>query len=339
MSIIMAVYNTENYLECSIKSVINQTYLNWELICVNDGSTDNSYKILSEFASRDGRIKLFDQPNCGIASKVRNIALQYVGGEYVFVLDSDDYISKECLSNCVQRAIDTDSDCVMPDMHMIDSDSKILRLFVGIDGDREIILDPKSAVEQSMEWNISGLGLWKTALVNRFGYDTSGMNGDEYSTRLFLLNSNKVTFCDGIYYYLIHQQSTTRNFSLKVMDVYSVSFKLIKLLQDNDFTCDVINRFKLTILKDIVFRYSKYLKNKKHLTNEQILRCEGIVRQTYDSIVTTSTIRDIKQLGSMTDKILLTVFYPNYSAFLFWSKSYNILGNLLNPIFKSLLKR
>ena len=91
ISIIMPVYNDETKLENSIGSVINQTLNELELICVDDGSTDNSLNILHSFAEEDNRIRIFSQKNQG-AGKARNKGLKEANGEYIAFLDSDDYI-------------------------------------------------------------------------------------------------------------------------------------------------------------------------------------------------------------------------------------------------------
>lgn len=90
ISVIMPVYNCEQFLEESINSVLNQTLQEWELLCVDDGSTDNSLEILKEYQQRDKRIKVYAQENQG-AGVARNLALEYAQGEYVAFLDADDY--------------------------------------------------------------------------------------------------------------------------------------------------------------------------------------------------------------------------------------------------------
>ena len=92
-SIIMPVYNTALYLKQSIQSVIEQTYENWELICVNDGSTDDSLEICEHYAKQDSRIKVFSKVNEGV-SVARNFGLKKVTGERVIFLDADLYILK-----------------------------------------------------------------------------------------------------------------------------------------------------------------------------------------------------------------------------------------------------
>ncbi|MBQ2886923.1 MAG: glycosyltransferase, partial [Alphaproteobacteria bacterium] len=89
ISVIMPVYNTASFLRKSIESVLNQTFINFELICVNDGSTDNSLDILNEYASRDSRIIIINQENMGL-SCARNSGLEVARGEYIAFIDSDD---------------------------------------------------------------------------------------------------------------------------------------------------------------------------------------------------------------------------------------------------------
>lgn len=89
ISIIIPVYNAEKYLRACLDSVLAQTYKNWEAICVNDGSSDNSAQILKEYAAKDTRFHIINQPNGG-GSSSRNRALQAINGQYVAFLDNDD---------------------------------------------------------------------------------------------------------------------------------------------------------------------------------------------------------------------------------------------------------
>ncbi len=94
ISVIVPVYNKELYLERCLDSVINQTYKNLEIICVNDGSSDNSGKILDEYAKKDDRIKVIHKENGGVSS-ARNKGLVVATGVFVGFIDSDDYIEPE----------------------------------------------------------------------------------------------------------------------------------------------------------------------------------------------------------------------------------------------------
>lgn len=90
VSIIMPAYNAGNTIEKSIESVLNQTYLNWELIIVNDGSEDNTWKIMQDFAKKDDRIKVYSNDINLKVAKTRNVALKNSKGKYIAFLDSDD---------------------------------------------------------------------------------------------------------------------------------------------------------------------------------------------------------------------------------------------------------
>ena len=91
ISVIIPIYNVENYISRCLDSVINQTYKKIEIICVDDGSPDNSIKILKEYEEKDNRIRIIRQENKGL-SGARNTGIKNSKGEYIFFLDSDDWL-------------------------------------------------------------------------------------------------------------------------------------------------------------------------------------------------------------------------------------------------------
>lgn len=94
LTIIVPIYNTENYLSECIDSILNQSYKNIELILINDGSTDNSGFICDEYSRRNKRIKIIHTENKGV-SHARNIGLSIAKGEYITFVDSDDFVSHD----------------------------------------------------------------------------------------------------------------------------------------------------------------------------------------------------------------------------------------------------
>ena len=109
ISVIVPVYNVENYISKCLDSILAQTHSDLEVICVNDGSTDNSGKILDEYATRDSRVKVFHQENGGVSS-ARNLALENVSGEYIGFVDSDDYVAPDMYSSLLSALEDQDAD-------------------------------------------------------------------------------------------------------------------------------------------------------------------------------------------------------------------------------------
>jgi len=138
VSIIIPVFNSENLLTDCLMSVKNQTLSDIEIICIDDGSTDNSFKILKDFSNGDDRFKIFHQENSG-AGFSRNVALEKVTGDFVLFLDSDDWIEKDTCEKLYNQAINLNSDLVLFDAvrHLPDNQSMDLIHFLGEDSNKD----------------------------------------------------------------------------------------------------------------------------------------------------------------------------------------------------------
>lgn len=112
ISIIIPVYNVEQFLRECLDSVVNQTLRNIEIICVNDGSTDKSLAILEEYRKKDSRITVISQENRG-PSAARNRGMQHARGEYIYFIDSDDYIELDALEKASQIATKNHLDVIL----------------------------------------------------------------------------------------------------------------------------------------------------------------------------------------------------------------------------------
>ncbi len=109
VSIIVPVYNCEDYLERCLDSIKGQTLTDWECIVIDDGSSDNSGAVLERYASKDSRFRVIHQENRGV-SAARNAGLDVAAGEYVGFVDSDDWIESDMFSILYKEALDTGSD-------------------------------------------------------------------------------------------------------------------------------------------------------------------------------------------------------------------------------------
>lgn len=112
ISVIVPVYNTGRYLNRCMDSIINNDYKNLEIICINDGSTDESLNILREYEAKDNRIVVVDVSNGGV-SKARNIGLERASGEFICFIDSDDWIHKKFFSTLLYFAEKTKAEIVV----------------------------------------------------------------------------------------------------------------------------------------------------------------------------------------------------------------------------------
>lgn len=111
ISVIIPVYNVAEYLESCLNSVLAQTFRDIEIICINDGSTDNSLEILQQYAQRDKRVKIIDQENKGL-SEARNVALNIAQGEFIAFIDSDDFYAQNFLELLLNAQKTTGADIV-----------------------------------------------------------------------------------------------------------------------------------------------------------------------------------------------------------------------------------
>lgn len=122
ISIVLPVYNMEHYLKATIDSILSQSYTDFELICIDDGSTDNSMTLLNEYASRDSRISVYSQHNAG-PGVTRNNGLNKATGKYVMMLDADDIYHSDMLELLHSKAIQLDADIVACKSNRFDNET------------------------------------------------------------------------------------------------------------------------------------------------------------------------------------------------------------------------
>lgn len=122
VSVIVPVYNAEQYLQKAIESILTQSLSNIEIICVNDGSTDSSKKILSKYKSEDKRIRVIDKPNGGYG-KAMNIGIDAARGAYIGIVEPDDYIKPAMYETLYREAHKNDLDFIRSDYYRLTTDS------------------------------------------------------------------------------------------------------------------------------------------------------------------------------------------------------------------------
>ena len=169
VSVIVPVYNANSYLSNCIDSIVNQTYHNIEIICVNDGSTDNSLELLEEYENKDNRIIIINKTNEGVSS-ARNNALGLIRGEYTLFVDADDWINPDTIEVSMNAIDSTGSDVVIwsyvserrkgsSEKHIFENDilfsseevmDKIQRRLVGLIGSE--LSHPEQADSLSTVW-------------------------------------------------------------------------------------------------------------------------------------------------------------------------------------------
>lgn len=215
ISIIVCVYNAEKYLQESLDSILRQEYKNFEVICVNDGSTDNSESLINEYQAKDSRVRLINKENGGVAS-AKNAGVNSAKGEYVFFVDADDYISEDYLDKAINKIIETGADAVMGEMyHFLDNGNTMPPEHI-YDINKQIT--GKEALIKSINWEVHSSVLWKRSIYDGVSYDQSSLFADELTLRILYGKCKKVAFCKGRYYYRINPDSVTKKISPKIFE-------------------------------------------------------------------------------------------------------------------------
>lgn len=126
VSIIIPVFNKDKYISATIESILRQKFTDYEVIAVNDGSTDNSLQILKKYEEKDSRLFVIDIPNGGV-SNARNVGLSYASGEWIQFLDGDDKIDEEYLENAVEIAEAVNADILFTKFQMVNSIGQVVK--------------------------------------------------------------------------------------------------------------------------------------------------------------------------------------------------------------------
>lgn len=215
VSIVVAVYNTEAYLPRCIQSVLAQTYENWELILIDDGSTDGSLGVCEKFAEQDSRIFVYHQENGGVA-RVRNFGIATHKGEYLTFLDSDDLLAPDTISDMLDVALSENADIVECDYVRFGTDSELAELLELASKTDTAIKNYTSKeflseliAEKKMHQLVCGKLYHKPVLIIPF--PEGKFVEDEYWTFRTIDVANKITILEKPFYLYYFRPDSTMN--------------------------------------------------------------------------------------------------------------------------------
>lgn len=225
ITVVVPVYNVENYLRKCLDSIIAQTYKNIEIIVVNDGSTDTSGEICKEFAEIDHRIIYIEQENAGL-SAARNTGLENMSGDYVTFVDSDDWIELDYVETLYKKITQYQADIAVGNYYSFNESEGMFYFHILGDSYYEKVYDNISIFEnlyESQEMKnfalISAWGkLYKARLFEQLRFDVGKLGEDGYlNQKIYLLAEKIVYIHKGIYSYRIRNNSLSRTWTEKWM--------------------------------------------------------------------------------------------------------------------------
>lgn len=262
-SIVMPVYNGEKYLKAAIDSILNQSFDSWELLIIDDGSTDSSVEIIKNY--NDSRIHLQHIEHSGSANIARKSAFSVAKGKYIQILDCDDYISQDFLQKHYQRLCETDADCVLCDMHYVTDDGKVLNIWTAIQNKYDNILTGLEAFYYSIDWKIHAVFCTRTEIVNNNYIDNKILNGDELFSRVLFTKCKNVVFDDGIYYYRQNTNSTTLSGKniIQQYETMNTMYELIEFAKSITSEECILRKVNTEYFKSLI-RFQQRLNNEKN---------------------------------------------------------------------------
>lgn len=215
VSVLVAIYNAEQFLRQCLDSLRGQTLAECQFLCVDDCSTDSSVSIIKEYAAQDSRFQLLHTPVNSGHSVARNLGLSFARGEYITMLDADDWLSPDALSQSYAVATQGDGfDCVMFRLMMYNEWDHTQNPFPSLQFDAPI--SGQEAFRLSLDWQVHGYYILRREIHLQYPYDATFRvyTDDNITTRLHLLHSRSVAFSKGEYYYRQHADSITHKYSV-----------------------------------------------------------------------------------------------------------------------------
>ena len=213
VSIIMPVYNAERYLDATVESLLNQTHKNIELICVNDGSKDNSLEILRKVEKEDGRLLVIDKENEG-PSRARNIGISKATGDYICFVDSDDFVERTMLQQLVAAAETNEADVVVFGIDEYHDDTKryypMHHAVVRGKVPANVIFDPRSIDNYFVNvvgFTVNKLYRMKYFLSLDLEFPSIGAHEDMPFTYVATSKTNRVLYLNKVLYHYRRQRA------------------------------------------------------------------------------------------------------------------------------------
>ena len=242
VSLIIPVYNVENFLYRCLKSVENQTYKDTEVIIINDGSTDNFYKIIDEFVARNENFICYTIENSGPGG-ARNYGILKATGDYIVFLDSDDYISEDCIEKLFNAAQKNDSDIVVCNNYDVTEEGEIITLYECNAKNRTTSAQesPEIFFNRQCPWG----KIYRKSLFDNLFYATKEWYEDLRLVLKIYLRAEKITYIeDALFFYVQRAGSIMNNAkAIRNLEIITAFEDIISYFNEKD----VYEKFKAEI--------------------------------------------------------------------------------------------
>ncbi|VPI61331.1 putative glycosyltransferase [Streptococcus pneumoniae] len=219
ISIVVPIYNVENYLRMCLDSIQNQTYQNFECLLINDGSPDHSSKICEEFVEKDSRFKYFEKANGGLSS-ARNLGIECSGGgAYITFVDSDDWLEHDALDRLYGALKKENADISIGRYNSYDETRYVYMTYVTDPDDSLEVIEGKAIMDRegveevrNRNWTVAVLKLFKRELLQDLPFPIGKIAEDTYWTWKVLLRASRIVYLNRcVYWYRVGLSDTLSN--------------------------------------------------------------------------------------------------------------------------------
>lgn len=239
VSIIIPAYNVESYIEKCVRSVIEQTYKNLEIIVINDGSTDSTLSILMSMKEKDSRIKVISWHNQGL-SAVRNLGIEIANGSFLFFLDGDDWLDSTCIERMMAIQQKESSDIVVADYMQFRGNDSTFLLHISKENYYTKTYSMKEWFESKDGRGVFVVAwgkLYRKEIFKNLRYPFGLKMEDNYTTYLSYLLASKISFIhEPLYIYRINKTgiiSTSSNIEKLPLRPLEEEITLLSMLEVN----------------------------------------------------------------------------------------------------------
>lgn len=287
VSVFIPTYNCQDYIEETLRSVLDQSYRDIEILCVDDGSTDSTYGILNRISASDTRVRTFFKANQGSVPYSWNYIFPKINGAFTLYMSHDDILAPDAIQLLVEKvASDSEIDCVIPSVRFFrtdigadepDFESRNLKYSVG---NRAMITGAAAFVEM-LDYSIPGFALWRTETIRSIGMITESFNSDELMQRIWIRQCRKVAFSEAVFgYRQIHGSIVS---GLKPQHIFSLdtNLRLFEEAVKANVPAETINHLAFIYFKSTIY-LAKCLRSLE-LNHSERKRAITLLNRSYET--------------------------------------------------------
>ena len=279
ISVIVPIYKVEDYLDRCVKSIVEQTYSNLEIILVDDGSPDQCPKLCDEWAKKDARIKVVHKKNGGL-SDARNAGMKIMTGDYVSYIDSDDWIAKDMYERMLTAIKKNNADICECAFERTSGTVQNTRKQ---QDDHAMVLDKESAILSVVEEKIQPVvwnKLYKREIVETLYFEVGKYNEDEFFTYKAIEKTEKIVqiLYVGYYYFFREDSIINETYTIRRLDGLEARYERMKYLKKYP---EIYGIAKRQLVFNCMYHYQKGL---QFLSGKELGELKEKVKRIYYDI-------------------------------------------------------